>query len=95
MDGNFVEQVYETMWGQLTEKYAVPGVEDAFGEGSRCGRLYEQMLAAYERLCDRLGVEDEDPDVEIIIDALLDMDRILCFRMFEYGAKINVDRSGF
>lgn len=87
MDSHFVERVYDTMWGELTESYAVPGVEDAFSEGSRCGQLYEQMLDAYERLRDRLGVEDEDPDVEIIIDALLDMDRILCFRMFGYGAK--------
>ena len=88
MDRSFVEQVYETMWGQLIDKYAVPGVEDAFCEGSRCGQLYEQMLEAYERVCDRLGVEGEDPDVETIVGALLEMDRILCLKMFGYGEKM-------
>ncbi|MBQ5711628.1 MAG: hypothetical protein IIV61_03350 [Oscillospiraceae bacterium] len=88
MDRSFVEQVYETMWGQLIDKYAVPGVEDAFCEGSRCGQLYEQMLEAYERVCDRSGVADEDPDVETIVGALLEMDRILCLKMFGYGEKM-------
>ena len=41
------------------------------------------MLDAYARLRDRLGVVDEDSDVEIIIDSLLTIQRELCLKMFD------------
>mgnify|MGYP006955466334 FL=1 len=46
------------------------------------------MLDAYERLRERLGVTDEDEDVEIIIDSLLAIQRKLCREMFELAGVV-------
>ena len=62
-------------------------VEDEFAEGTYCEKLYAQMLAAYERLCNRLHEPSgEDKDVEIIISSLLDIGRYQSMKMFDYGA---------
>jgi len=77
-----VEHIYETLLGERLDPY--PGVGNAFADGSRCAKLYEEVYHANLRLCDRLGVE-EDADVEIIVDRLLEMNRELCLLMFRYG----------
>lgn len=46
------------------------------------------MLDAYERLRERLGVGDEDADVEIMIDSLLSIQRELCLQMFDLGGTV-------
>ena len=79
------EDVYLTVCGEVHGAYAVPGVENAYATGSPCDLLYEEMSQAYERLRDRLGVIDEDPDVEIIINNLMRIQQILCEKMFFYG----------
>lgn len=62
-------------------------VEDEFAEGKYCEQLYAQMLAAYERLCNRLHEPSgEDKDVEIIISSLLYIGRYQSMKMFDYGA---------
>ena len=81
------ERVYETLSGLLEDAYCVPGVHNAFGEGSTCALLYERVLESYERLCARLAVGEEDEDVELIIDSFLEMNKILCLNMFDYGVK--------
>ena len=80
----FAEAVYWSVQGLLEEP--VEGVESAFYDGSVCEMAYEQMLEAYERLRQRLQVENEDADVECIINALQTITKELCLRMFEYGA---------
>ena len=80
----FAEAVYWSVQGLLEEP--VEGVESAFCDGSVCEAAYEQMLEAYERLRQRLQVENEDADVECIINALQTITKELCLRMFEYGA---------
>lgn len=77
---------YETMACFMKEEHKMPGVEDAFAEGSYCARCYREIWEAYGRLRDRLGVEDEDADVEIIIRAFEDVQQELCYRMYDYGA---------
>ena len=79
------EDIYMTLTGNMQDRYRVPGVEDAFAPGSPCDVLYDQAMDAYERLCQRLGVEDEDADVEIILNNLLQIQDILCQKMFAYG----------
>lgn len=85
------EEVYFTLQGESCEP--IPGVEDAFAEGSVCDKCYSEMLGAYARLCDRLGVPDEDEDVEIIIDSLRTITDELCYRMFFYGAQFGKQES--
>lgn len=81
-----VEKVYYTLLGQMVDG-AVRGVENAFADGRPCMQRYGNMLDAYERLCERLGVNEEDEDVEIIINALLDNQQELCYLMYRHGAE--------
>ena len=86
-----IETIYMTMSGQLKEEYCFPGVENAFARGAFCMDEYSRMLAAYQRLCKRLGTEDEDADVEVIIHSLMNIEKELCFRMYYYGAKFGLE----
>lgn len=61
-------------------------VKNEFGPESYCGEKYDLVYEANRRLCRRLGLEDgEDADVECIISSLLDIQRFLGEKMFEYG----------
>ena len=79
------ENVYLTLTGELLEEYVIPGVHNAFAQGSRCDELYRQIYEANMRLCERLGKTDDDADVELIINNFLEMNQILCLEMYRYG----------
>lgn len=79
------ENVYLTLTGELLEEYVIPGVHNAFAQGSRCDELYRQIYEANLRLCERLGKTDDDEDVELIINNFLEMNQILCLEMYRYG----------
>ena len=83
---NISELVYESLIGELVDP--IKDVPNVFEPGSYCETRYRQVLEAYERLRGRLGVEDEDPDVEIIIDSLLEIQRKLCMEMFDLAGFI-------
>ena len=86
MTTEFAEQVYNTLTGQYSQStYGVPGVENTFAPGQPCQLLYRDAFDAYQRICDRLGVIDEDDDLEIIMNALLDIGQITGMHMFHYG----------
>ena len=65
------EKVYESLTCHVSESSRIPGVEDAFADNAYCMQKYRQMRDAYDRLCDRLGVVDEDADVECIIQCYM------------------------
>ena len=75
------DELYDTVRGLMASEYAVAGVENLFAEGSYCQRRYDDMRQAYARLCVRLGVEDEDRDLEQMISARL------CRTMYEHGRR--------
>ncbi len=75
------ESIYQTMLGLLEEEYCVPGVEDAFAPGSLCAREYEAMREAYDRVCRRLGKE-EDRDLDEMVYALEQIQEELCRRFY-------------
>ena len=82
--------IYDLMNGLLDFKDNPPEewnyVEDEFQEGKVCERAYAEMMNAYQRLCQRLGVNgDEDDDIEIIIDSYEVITEYLCMKMFDYG----------
>lgn len=87
MPENKMEWAYETMTGYVMEGYRMPGVEDAFAEGSFCMNRYCEAMEAYENLRKRLGVIDEDADVERMICAFEDIQEELCYRMYRCGAE--------
>ena len=79
------EEVYDSAKGELLEEFRLDWVRNQFTPGSPCDLAYGEMLDAYARLRDRLGVGDEDPDVEIMRDC---QDRItyqLCRELFRSG----------
>ena len=83
---NISEFVYESLIGELVDP--IKDVPNAFEPGSYCETRYRRVLEAYERLRGRLGVADEDPDVEIIIDSLLEIQRKLCMEMYDLASII-------
>ena len=83
--------VYETLIGVRAAAYRVPGVENLYEPGSPCAIGYENMLDAYARLRERLGITgDDDEDVETIINSLMDIEKIVSLKMFEYGRKMGL-----
>ncbi len=91
MYDDFAVDVYNSLNGYYKEEYMVSGVESIFEEGMECMQLYTDMLAAYERLRNRLGVIDEDRDVEEMITALLCICEKVGLQMYHYG-KIFADQ---
>lgn len=86
----FKRLVYNLMNGSLDlEKCPVKEgelVANEYAEGSPCEEAYRKVYEASGRLCDRLGVPfGTDEDVECIIDSLLDIQKLLCMRMYDYG----------
>ncbi len=77
--------IYETMLGLREPEAQVPWVENAFEEGGICAREYEDMRAAYGRICERLGAAEEDPDLEAMVTALERIQKELCRRMLQLG----------
>ncbi len=92
MEETLAEDVYLTLQGQCLQGNGVPGVENLFEIRAECALLYEELYVAYQRLCDRLGVVDEDADVEIIISNLMSIERIVSKKMFEYGWKFELEQ---
>ena len=76
--------IYDSMCGFLAEEYAVADVDNAFVPGSYCDRQYARMREAYERICQRMQVE-EDRDLNIMVEAMEKIQRELCRRLFHYA----------
>ena len=85
-DDTTAREVYESLWGQVREEYRLDWVEDATVADSPCMVLYAQAIEAAQLLSQQLGTE-EDPRLERIINTLLDLQRELCLKMFDYGVE--------
>lgn len=74
------EDIYASLKGMLIPEYTIPWVENAYVRGGVCERKYIEMRDAYERLCDRLGVDvdDEDEDLNDIVNSLEVIQRQMC-----------------
>ena len=81
---SFEEYVYLSLSGLLTEPH--PDVKNLFAEGDKCEILYSRVYDACQRLYERLG-KFEDEDVEIVINSMLDIQREIALKMYEYGAE--------
>lgn len=77
--------VYESLLGDLVPEYALDWVEDIFVPGHPCYDSYSQMREAYLRVCARLGSREEDADLEIMVNTMLDLCRVVALEMFRYG----------
>jgi len=79
----YVDALYQSLCGNMVQP--VSGVNSLYYPGSDCDRAWEEITQAYEHLRERLGVEDEDKDVEDIISAFLSIQYEFATKMFEYG----------
>ena len=84
---HIAELVYFKLMDQLIDPNLIPWVEPIFVPGKPCYEGYEEMMEAYRRLRDRLGVVDEDLDCEIMIDGLLRHGGALAEALFRYGVE--------
>ena len=89
---DIVEDVYYSMLGELREEYSLPWVPNLAYSGGEFDRLYSQMLAGCQRICQRLGRE-EDEDVEAVRCACEQMQQLLCRQMFACGASYALMKS--
>ena len=84
--------IYDRMSGLLNENQYLAGplnvVQDEFVDGLFCGQAYDEVFAANQRLCQRLGVQ-ADQDLEIIINNLLAISRHLSLKMYDYGVRFS------
>ena len=85
VDDAMIEDIYASLQGVLIPEARVPWVRNLCVPGSPCDRAYAEMLRAYEHLTARLGVAEEDADVEIIINSLLDIQQLVGYEMFRCG----------
>lgn len=89
MERNIADRIYDTLRGVGARDEWVAGVENLFLQGSECEKDYFEMLDAYMRLCDRLGVQDEDSDVEIMIRCFMNMEKRISHAMFVCGQRFS------
>ncbi|MCD8367950.1 MAG: hypothetical protein LUC48_08030 [Clostridiales bacterium] len=80
--------VYELVTGSINlEEFPVKEsqyVDNEYEEGKPCEKLYNQVYALKVKINEQLG-EEENKDVENLIDALQEIERILCLKMYDYG----------
>lgn len=61
-------------------------VQNEYEEGGVCAALYDEMRAAYDRACARLGRPGaDDRDLDIIVSCLRRIERYMCGKMYDYG----------
>lgn len=90
MGNQFIQDVYDTLNGDMMPGCGVPGVENLFALDAKCELLYREVYDAERRLEERLGVPEYDADVELIISKLLDIQIEMCRHMYYYGAKFGM-----
>ena len=80
------EEIYEALNGHLQEEVFIGNrkVEDAFQEFGPCDILYRQIYIAKMRLNRKMHTVD-DADVELIIQNMFSIAKILEMKMFDYG----------
>ena len=73
----FYDEIYYSLVGEMAEDSALPWVPNAFSPGSECEQAYTRLLAARDRVNQKLGAE-EDADLEQMLQEMLTLQRILC-----------------
>ena len=82
---DIAEEVYNSLLGITSDEYRLPWVHSIFLPGTECFHAYQTMFDAYQRLLLRLNQEDDDPDLEAMVNSMLDYSRAAGLKMFECG----------
>ena len=85
MEQKRLQLLYDTVLGQAQEIYALPEAENLFEPGKACDLYYRDVMAAYERICQRLCAPAEDRDLEQILHSMNAICRLVSFEMYRLG----------
>lgn len=58
-----------------------------YADGALCRQLYEQIVDARDRLCERFGIDPDDRDLDIILSSYEEINQIFGIKMYQYGKK--------
>lgn len=82
------EWIYDAVNGQLAEgednTHAGIVIHNEFKRGSECDRLYEEVCQLRKKLCKRYKA-NQIPELELIIDDMSEIARIIGLKMYDYG----------
>ena len=87
MKTKLAQQIYDRVMGYEEQPLPDFFVENLFADGTVCDELYGQIYDSKLRIYERLGV-DEDPDMELILDSLDRITRLVAQEMFHHGTRI-------
>ena len=73
--------------GVIDAKPPFEWVENAFAPGTLFSEAYEDFALAREHLCERVGLAEDDEDLELIMNGLLKLEKDLGRRMFLCGLR--------
>lgn len=84
------ELIFECMCGEVVPEQVpveLKGlITDAFAPGSRLEELGEEVYRLKNEISQRLGCE-EDAQLTELVSVMEEMNRLLCYQMYEYGIK--------
>ena len=84
MEKERMKWIVDSALGYLAEEYRCQEIENLFAGNMPCMHLYSDAIGAYWNLCERLNIES-DPDIEVMINAFIDITEIVALKMFESG----------
>ena len=81
----FYQEVHDSLLANMYEEYRLSWVPDFCDPNSDYSQAYYEMLEASWRICERLGKDGEDDDVEIMRCAYEKMQDLVGWQMFISG----------
>lgn len=81
----FYQEVYDFLLCGYYEEYRLSWVPDFCDPDSPYSKAYGEMLEASWRICERLGKDGEDEDVECMRNAYEEMQDLVAWQMFVSG----------
>lgn len=90
MQERFIDRVYQTVIGELLPDFQINGIEDSFAPGGLCDQAYQEMRSSFDRILERLGVENEDQDLEIILNCMRTIQKEVAYQMYRYGVHFGI-----
>ena len=90
MERFFIDQIYDTLIGVAVGYDAVPGVENAFAEGSFCDRKDDEVYKARAYL-ENILTPSDNMNVDLIHSNMNDIQHELCIQMFRLGVRFGAE----
>ena len=82
------ENVYQSLLGFMLPEYTLNWVENIFVPGSPYSENINTIYSCARKASEKLGKEDDyDRDIQNLMDAYDDNEKIIAYEMFKYGMK--------